>query len=424
MDERFIKWLNIYDEFSNGTVLRDILNDAIRCYRHGIARPALMLSYIAFIQAVRNNLLNSEMPSGFKKARWDACMNNLRSEGNWDSEVVDCIKKRANGVSDPAFFELNDTLRNDVCYWRSRRNDCAHYKDSEITLSHVSAFWVFMMDNYNKFTPIGSLQQSINDYNRHFDISRTPRGASTDKIFKRLCLVIKTEEDLEHFLKETYARMNFESQCDLLHNLLVDGLHKEIVICFLKQEKKRLNTYLRTKPKDVSLVLGNDVTTTRRFWYEDFLLFANCKNVYVEMLRARMIPDNEIKESLELLLKHEYERGAFYVDDDAINVLMDNGLYDIFIEEYLSKSFVCSYPGQKCRKTDFYISLIAYGGITDKLILTLSDTVKGTFPYSLKDRLIDDIFSIEENNNKYLQTIARLGLEDFLSLKVNENTEK
>lgn len=424
MDERFIKWLNIYDEFSNGTVLRDILNDAIRCYRHGIARPALMLSYIAFIQAVRNNLLNSEMPSGFKKARWDACMNNLRSEGNWDSEVVDCIKKRANGVSDPAFFELNDTLRNDVCYWRSRRNDCAHYKDSEITLSHVSAFWVFMMDNYNKFTPIGSLQQSINDYNRHFDISRTPRGASTDKIFKRLCLVIKTKEDLEHFLKETYARMNFESQCDLLHNLLVDGLHKEIVICFLKQEKKRLNAYLRTKPKDVSLVLGNDVTTTRRFWYEDFLLFANCKNVYVEMLRARMIPDNEIKESLELLLKHEYERGAFYVDDDAINVLMDNGLYDIFIEEYLSKSFVCSYPGQKCRKTDFYISLIAYGGITDKLILTLSDTVKGTFPYSLKDRLIDDIFSTEENKNKYLQTIARLGLEVFLSLKVNENTEK
>lgn len=48
MDERFIKWLNIYDEFSNGTVLRDILNDAIRCYRHDIARPALMLSYIAF----------------------------------------------------------------------------------------------------------------------------------------------------------------------------------------------------------------------------------------------------------------------------------------------------------------------------------------------------------------------------------------
>ena len=50
MDERFIKWLNIYDEFNSGTALRDILNDAIRCYRHDIARPALMLSYIALFK--------------------------------------------------------------------------------------------------------------------------------------------------------------------------------------------------------------------------------------------------------------------------------------------------------------------------------------------------------------------------------------
>ena len=80
MDERFIKWLNRYDEFNNGTALRDILNDAIRCYRHGIARPALMLSYIAFIQAIRNNLLNSDMSNGFKEKRWKVAMDDLRSE--------------------------------------------------------------------------------------------------------------------------------------------------------------------------------------------------------------------------------------------------------------------------------------------------------------------------------------------------------
>lgn len=128
MDERFLKWLNIYDEFREGTALRDILNDAIRCYRHDIARPALMLTYIAFIQAVKDNLLSSERPDGFNENRWGAAMNNLRSENKWDEQVIDCIKKRSNGVDDPAFFELTDTLRNDVCYWRSRRNDCAHYR--------------------------------------------------------------------------------------------------------------------------------------------------------------------------------------------------------------------------------------------------------------------------------------------------------
>lgn len=322
MDERFVKFVNIYDEFKEGTALRDILNDAIRCYRHGIARPALMLSYIAFIQAVRNNLLNSEKPSGFKKARWDACMNNLRSEGKWDSEVVDCIMKRANGVSDPAFFELTDTLRNDVCYWRSRRNDCAHYKDSEITLSHVSAFWVFMMDNYNKFTPIGSLQQSINEYNRHFDVSLTPRGSSTERIFKRLRYVIKTQEDLELFLKATFSNMDFKPQCDLVHDLLIDGYHKELAISFLRGEMKRLKAYLCAKPKDVSLILGNDPTVTRKIWYDDLRLSHRCMNVYVEMLRAKMLTDAEIKESLELYLTHEYEQGHLFIkDEDDFNVI-------------------------------------------------------------------------------------------------------
>lgn len=380
--------------------------------------PQLMLSYIAFIQAVRNNLLNSEKPSGFKKARWDACMNNLRSEGKWDSEVVDCIMKRANGVSDPAFFELTDTLRNDVCYWRSRRNDCAHYKDSEITLSHVSAFWVFMMDNYNIFTPIGSLQQSINEYNRHFDVSLTPRGSSTERIFKRLRYVIKTQEDLELFLKATFSNMDFKPQCDLVHDLLIDGYHKELAISFLRGEMKRLKAYLCAKPKDVSLILGNDPTVTRKIWYGDLRLSHRCMNVYVEMLRVKMLTDAEIKESLELYLTHEYEQGHLFIkDEDDFNVLIDNGLYDIFIDEYLTKSFVCHNPSEKCRKTDFYIAMIYRGGITDKMMSALSEAVTGTFPYTLRDRLKDEIFSEEDFKAKYMETIERLNLDDFFYLK-------
>lgn len=417
MDERFIKFLNIYDEFKEGTALRDVLNDAIRCYRHGIARPALMLSYIAFIQAIRNNLLNSEMPSDFKKTRWDACMNNLRNEDKWDSEVVGCIKKRANGTNDPAFFELPDTLRDDVCFWRNRRNDCAHYKDSEITLSHVAAFWVFMMDNYNRFTPIGSLLQSVNDYKRHYNLSITPRDASTDKIFKRLCLAIKADDDLLQFLKETDSCMKYEEQAQLLHDLLMTERHKAKVISLLVDNLKRVRMYLVFKPADVSVILGNNHEMTRKFWYEDFMLFANSVNVYIEMLRARMIPQGEIKESLEMLLKHEYKRGAFNVDrSEDFNVLKENGLYDIFIEEYLSKDFICNNPSEKCYKTDFYISLIHRGGISDKLIKVLSESIKGTFPYTLVNRLKGEIFNDEENKKQYIESIARLDLDDFLDL--------
>lgn len=413
MDERFINFLNIYDEFKDGTVLRDILNDAIRCYRNGIARPALMLSYIAFIQAVRDNLLKSDMPKGFNEPRWKACMSKLRQENAWDEQVIRCIKCRDN----PPYFELTDSLRDDVCYWRNRRNDCAHYKDSEITLSHVAAFWVFIMDNYNKFTPIGSLMQSVNDYKRHYNVSITPKGTSTEVIFKRLCLAIKTEDDLLLFLKETDSCMEYEEQAQLLHDLLMDERHKAKVISLLTGKLKRVKMYLALKPADVSVILGNNPEMTRKFWYEDFMLFASSANVYVEMLRAKMIPQGEIKESLDMFLKHEYKRNAFYLDNpEDFNVLKENGLYDIFIEEYLSKDFVCNNPGEKCHKTDFYISLIQRGGISDKLIKVLSESIKGTFPYKLENRLKGEIFKDEENKKQYLESIARLGLDDFLNL--------
>lgn len=413
MDERFINFLNIYDEFKDGTVLRDILNDAIRCYRNGIARPALMLSYIAFIQAVRDNLLKSDMPKGFNEPRWKACMSKLRQENAWDEQVISCIKCRDN----PPYFELTDSLRDDVCYWRNRRNDCAHYKDSEITLSHVAAFWVFIMDNYNKFTPIGSLMQSVNDYKRHYNVSITPKGTSTEVIFKRLCLAIKTEDDLLLFLKETDSCMEYEGQAQLLHDLLMDERHKSKVISLLTINLKRVKMYLALKPADVSVVLGNNPEMTRKFWYEDFMLFASCANVYVEMLRAKMIPQGEIKESLDMFLKHEYKRSAFYLDNpEDFNVLKENGLYDIFIEEYLSKDFVCNNPGEKCHKTDFYISLIQRGGISDKLIKVLSESIKGTFPYTLENRLKGEIFKEEENKKQYLDSIVKQDLDDFLDL--------
>ena len=413
MDERFINFVNIYDEFKNGTVLRDILNDAIRCYRNGIARPALMLSYIAFIQAVRDNLLKSDMPKGFNEPRWKACMSKLRQENAWDEQVISCIKCRDN----PPYFELTDSLRDDVCFWRNRRNDCAHYKDSEITLSHVAAFWVFIMDNYNKFTPIGSLMQSVNDYKRHYNVSITPKGTSTEVIFKRLCLAIKTEDDLLLFLKETDSCMEYEEQAQLLHDLLMDERHKSKVISLLTVKLKRVKMYLALKPADVSVVLGNNPEMTRKFWYEDFMLFASCANVYVEMLRAKMIPQGEIKESLDMFLKHEYKRSAFYLDNpEDFNVLKENGLYDIFIEEYLSKDFVCNNPGEKCHKTDFYISLIQRGGISDKLIKVLSESIKGTFPYTLENRLKGEIFKEEENKKQYLDSIVKQNLDDFLDL--------
>ena len=215
--------------------------------------------------------------------------------------------------------------------------------------------------------------QSVNDYKRHYNLSITPRDASSDKIFKRLCLAIKTEDDLLLFLKETDSCMQYEEQAQLLHDLLKTERHRAKVISLLIGKLKRVRMYLALKPADVSVILGNNPEMIRKFWYEDFILFASSTNVYVEMLRAKMIPKSEIKESLEMFLKHEYKRSAFYVDSpENFNVLKENK--------------------------------------------ALFESIKGTFPYTLENRLKGEIFKEEENKKQYFESITRLDLEDFLDL--------
>ena len=62
--------------------------------------------------------------------------------------------------------------------------------------------------------------------------------------------------------------------------------HEDVTVL----DMKRVKMYLALKPADVSVILGNNPEMTRKFWYEDFMLFASSANVYVEMLREKMIP--------------------------------------------------------------------------------------------------------------------------------------
>lgn len=418
MDEKLIKWLNLFDEFAEGTVLRDIFNDAIRCYRNDIARPALMLSYIAFMQAVRNNLLRSARPNDFDEEHWNAAMENLRKEEKWDETVFSCIRKKKE-VNKPPFFDFPDSLRDDLSYWRNRRNDCAHYKASEITLSHVSAFWSFIMDNYHKFSPLGSLQQSINEYVTHFDISKTPAGKSTEKIFQRLALAVNTVEDLQKFIEGTKGKLTFEDQCDVLHLLLHDERHRKIVKEILNAKFRALRAYIGCYPADISIVLDSK-EIIRKLWYEELNVNVWGVSIYLELMRAGMIEGEEVKESLSLLLKRDYEHKRCSIgEDNDFAMLNAKGLYDLFIDTYCVKDFLCNVPGDKCRKTDFYISYIRKGGITTNLIKVLKDAYESSFPYTLRDRLKNEIFDDTVNQNSYFTIIEKEGFDDFFHIKSN-----
>lgn len=406
MEEPFIKWLNTYTEFAEGSELRTIMDDAIKCYKFGIPRPSLMLSYLVFLLAIKSNLLKSMKPDSMSEKEWQNIQNELRNEKRWDDQVLECIKR--NSLEEKIVFHIDQSIRTDVEYWKNRRNDCAHYKKEQITLSHVSAFWSFMMSHYNEFTPIGSIQQSINEYNDYFDISKTPVGTDQTEIFNRLVLTIKSKDDFAIFLNGI-SKNNRKDKFKLINDCLESAI-RSFVRDFLNYEEDLCVEFLEVYPDKVSCVWGNSPQTVREYWHNKKIYSVSLK-LFIEIMKSGLIPEKERKEAISQLLKLAYESGEdLILDKEEKATLMSMGLEEEFLK-YISKNKICVNPGEKCYKTDFYISLIKIIGLTENVVLTLNDSMLGSFPYTLQERIQDEILCDKENKELYKKVCDKHGEE-------------
>jgi len=370
----------------------------------------------------RPNILSSSRPSDVKETKWNNTLSELRNNELWDSAVMNAIKYQGSKEkNERPIFDIPQSLRDDCVYWHNRRNDCAHYKDNEITLAHVCAFWSFMMSSYRYFVPLGSIDQCINEYEIHFDISLTPDGANDDEIFNHLCMAIRTADDVKNFIQQTKSSRIIKSfqRTELLHRLLLtnDTLQKAVKEVAMGDENL-LYAMIRMNIFDIPILVGDNAKWIRKLWYES-TNSVNGARFYFELLRCGLIPQEELRESMRKYLNLYYENGNSInmVDIDS-EVLTINGLYEVFLDEFFTRDVLCSNLGTKCRKTDFYISVIRIGGINDKFLKNLTESLKSSFPYTLRPRL-KSLLAEDAYIKAYTEGIERLGLEDLLHINNN-----
>lgn len=418
MHERFIAWLNNFPEFKEGTNIRAIFNDAIRCFKCDIPRPALMLSYIAFLQAVKENILNASRPMKVKESYWCKIRKDLSNNEQWEKSTFESILYQGNtNKNERPIFDISQSLRDDVAYWRNRRNDCAHYRENEISLSHVCAFWQFLISSYTEFMPLGSISQCITEYETHYDISLIPEDADDTVIFNHLCQVIKTKEDVLDFIKETKERhaMKIYQLLDLLHRMLLKNeTIGNAVIDAAHFDDSLFLLLIKNNISDLPILIGNDAKRIRKLWYDATKTISGA-TVYEELLKDKLIPQKEIKESMEKFLSLYYNNGnSIFIANVNKDILLNEGkLYDVFISEFFTKDRLCSNPGPNCYKTDFFISVIRLGGITDAFVRNLQKALTSTFPYTLRSCL-KKLLTEEKYEEVYLDKIRQLGLADNL----------
>lgn len=157
MKTNFEIWLedNIY--YSN---VLSLLNEAVICYKVSANKAALLLSYMAFTDIIRRRLLEAKKPDKIIEGEWIQKRKLLLDDDAAEKEVFDILNR-----ADDKYFKLNDSIRVQIRYWKDRRNDCAHLKSNPIDSVHVESFWLFLMNNINKFTVIDSGKDLLNKIN-------------------------------------------------------------------------------------------------------------------------------------------------------------------------------------------------------------------------------------------------------------------
>ncbi len=264
------------------------------CYRAGAYRAALLFSYIGWGLALRSRLLRAACPAGIQPEQWQKHLANLRRDEQWDHEVFDLTQRQK-----PApVFLVSEDLRHQVRYWKDRRNDCAHFKANEIDHSHVESFWNFIFSNIGKFVPNGSAAALLNEIVLYFDRNFTPPNAPLDPIIERIPYCVERDE-LIQFFEDLVGKLSSNSDTAHVFDAVIRVTNDSTVKVlrnFLINHKKFLNL-LRKFPQNV-ILLEQNPELVRSLWREHlFSSYQEDINVFAALLRANMIPQEEIAEA-------------------------------------------------------------------------------------------------------------------------------
>ncbi len=333
----FEKWFSVQDFISEAD---ELFLEAIKCYKASAYRASLLFSYLAFLTIIRDRILSSPKPQALTDRQWNLILENLKNDEKWDSVVFDSTQMK----SPKAVFIITDDLRNQVVYWKNRRNDCAHSKPNIITYSHVETFWQFVISNLPKFVVEGSMPGLVNDIVTHFDRSQTPLGADYSFLISRIPesvdnsdltnffnSVYQIFEDIGDHVFDTFAPKEIRFFRDILS--INNDAVRAALLAFLRDQPNLLLEILRIDPSKIQYFADDD-RFIRNLWYEQlFSKFAeNYFGLYAALLRNNLIPDNQIQEANSRVISRIY---AVSPSEAEFETLVENG----FLEAYQREVF-------------------------------------------------------------------------------------
>lgn len=285
---------------------RVAIAESARCHKAGAYRAALLFGYVAWGLSVRHRLLSATCPNGVPPGRWAKLQTDLQSDDVWDQEVFDSTQT----LNPAPIFDVPPDVRQQVRYWKDRRNDCAHYKRNQILAAHVEAFWAFMQSNLGRFVPNGSIADLLARVERHFDPNLTPPGQSIAPIVRMIPSAVAVAE-LPQLMREAQARLR-----TTVGNLTIPRIDEQIfffdaifasgqadstnaLVDHLVSEQDLFVRFICRHPERI-LFFNKHPTLIRELWRKH-LFSSNRADLptFAALLRNNLIPSGELVEACQ-----------------------------------------------------------------------------------------------------------------------------
>jgi len=378
--------------------VNSLFEESAICYKASAYRASLLFSYLGLMTILKNRILNSAAPTDFIEIEWRGqYQNKLLNDSNWDTFLFDLTQQTAKGNTPKKIFDISDDLREQVKFWKNRRNDCAHAKDQKISYYHVEAFWAFMYSNLPKLMVGGGFEGLINRINNHFDTSLTLIDEDCSTLVTEIDHAIEKKQLIDFFGQVEGIIINHSIDIttnrhkkrhldfwDKILKLCTDPT-KDGLIEYLKANENRIEDFIQAYPQRIQ-ELSLSSTFVKNFWTSKEVLFPRDVRVVLAMYSSRMIKEAEFPDLIDKLLKSSY---IDISDSEVIRLLEELGYFKSFKKTYLNGDDISDFNvGNRISRT--IIWMIENNGFNKELVKTICGTLdKVYYPFDLSSKLKD-----------------------------------
>jgi hypothetical protein len=383
----------------------ELYKESIVCYKAGAYRASLIMSYLAFLESIKNKVIVAERPDEVLDSTWRKIQENILKEDEWDRNTFEVLTQEdfeipnGTGTIKKKVFDLSGSLRRELEYWRDRRNDCAHYKKNQITSSHIESFWSFIKSNYKKINMYGSRETLLKKIGDYIELNIKIEDQRVKEILKKISQEVKNENDAEEVilaLELLLGEGKFhwflykEEMSDILHYLL--SLEEENI-------KNGIEKYLNSK-ESIVFFLERNIQSLVELNISDSLILKLWKQELSEIQR------NKLCELVSLLLnnnfiieddKEEFKKEvANYLIHTSLSeiefkILGDNGILEVF----LNSKVYCWYDYNIWNKHNSFIFYLLEKTKSPELLKEIIKVTKYTYSpnrtvVTLKEKLADE----------------------------------